>query len=236
MNSTGERGAWWRCTTVWLASTAVAGGLIWWLLPELSAAPGVLTGDPSVAFETMLVSLAAVAATCCILWLWLVTTLTTAAAATGRVRSRLHGCPEAWRRLVLTACGVALASGLLVPTHAAAALPVLITDPVTPGRGDPGRGAALVEGLPLPDRPTTRPASAVRRVGPTPPRGSLVVVSAGDSLWAIAADHLPVGATDRRVAAEWRRLYAANHDVVGDDPDLIRPGQQLRVPPTAGDR
>ena len=52
----------------------------------------------------------------------------------------------------------------------------------------------------------------------------------GDSLWAIAARHLGPGATDAEVAREWPRWYAANRDTIGADPDLLLPGQVLRVP------
>jgi len=31
-------------------------------------------------------------------------------------------------------------------------------------------------------------------------------------------------------ASEWKRIYEANRQVIGDDPDLIRPGQKLRIP------
>ncbi|GAA2385079.1 resuscitation-promoting factor protein RpfA [Streptomyces glaucosporus] len=44
-------------------------------------------------------------------------------------------------------------------------------------------------------------------------------VRAGDTLRMIAAEH---GTT-------WQQLYEANRDVVGDDPNLIFPGQKLRV-------
>ena len=57
-----------------------------------------------------------------------------------------------------------------------------------------------------------------------------VVVLRGDSLWAIAARHLPADAGDDRIDAEWRRWYAANRDVIGPDPDFILPGQRLRPP------
>ncbi|HMA47695.1 MAG TPA: LysM domain-containing protein [Frankiaceae bacterium] len=63
------------------------------------------------------------------------------------------------------------------------------------------------------------------------PHGPEVVVHRGDTLWTIAARHLGPGTTDERVAEEWPRWYAANRDVVGADPDLIRPGQRLRPPP-----
>ncbi|GAA1643884.1 LysM peptidoglycan-binding domain-containing protein [Georgenia ruanii] len=56
------------------------------------------------------------------------------------------------------------------------------------------------------------------------------VVSAGESLWAIAADHLPESATDAEIAAAWPQWYRANAAVIGTDPDLIRPGQLLQTP------
>ncbi|MGW3383706.1 nucleoid-associated protein YgaU [Streptomyces albogriseolus] len=43
------------------------------------------------------------------------------------------------------------------------------------------------------------------------------VVRPGDTLSAIAARH----------GTDWQRLYAANRDVIGDDPDVIVPGQRL---------
>lgn len=57
-----------------------------------------------------------------------------------------------------------------------------------------------------------------------------VVVRAGDTLWAIAARHLGPDATVRDVAEEWPRWYHANLDVIGQDPDLILPGQELVIP------
>jgi len=57
-----------------------------------------------------------------------------------------------------------------------------------------------------------------------------VVVKRGDNLWNIAKAHLPEGASDAEIDREWRRWYDANRDVIGDDPDLILPGQVLRPP------
>jgi resuscitation-promoting factor RpfA len=57
-----------------------------------------------------------------------------------------------------------------------------------------------------------------------------VVVHRGDTLWDIAARHLGEHATDQDVAEEWPRWYAVNRDLIGGDPDLIRPGQRLVVP------
>jgi Tfp pilus assembly protein FimV len=58
-------------------------------------------------------------------------------------------------------------------------------------------------------------------------------VRPGDSLWAIAcralrqASHSPA---DAEVDRYWRAIYAANRSVVGEDPDLILPGQVLELP------
>jgi LysM repeat protein len=57
-----------------------------------------------------------------------------------------------------------------------------------------------------------------------------VVVRRGDTLWDIAADHLGPGANNTQVAAEWPRWHAANRSTIGPDPNLILPGQRLRIP------
>jgi nucleoid-associated protein YgaU len=62
------------------------------------------------------------------------------------------------------------------------------------------------------------------------PAGAGVIVRRGDSLWRIAAAHLPGQPTDRRIAASWPRWYAANRQVVGTDPNLITPGEVLHAP------
>ena len=38
------------------------------------------------------------------------------------------------------------------------------------------------------------------------------------------------GVDNARVAAEWPRWHAANRSTIGPDPNLILPGQRLRVP------
>ena len=45
-------------------------------------------------------------------------------------------------------------------------------------------------------------------------------VKSGDSLSAIGQRH----------GVAWREIYEANKDVIGDNPDLIKPGQELRIP------
>lgn len=48
-------------------------------------------------------------------------------------------------------------------------------------------------------------------------------VQSGDSLWSIAKMKLGSG-------SRWRDLYEENRAVIGDDPDLISPGQELVMP------
>ena len=85
-------------------------------------------------------------------------------------------------------------------------------------------------GLPLPDRTTggTAPVGAAGRTVPPP---VTVVVRTGDSLWSIVDDLLPRDHSCARTAHAVRRLYAANRLRIGDDPDLIRPGARLVLPP-----
>ncbi|MEZ0449600.1 LysM peptidoglycan-binding domain-containing protein [Cellulomonas sp. ICMP 17802] len=79
------------------------------------------------------------------------------------------------------------------------------------------------------DLPALAPA-APTPAPPTAPAAETVVVAVGDSLWAIAARHLPAGATDAQIAAAWPQWYHANAGTIGADPDVILPGQVLVAP------
>lgn len=86
-----------------------------------------------------------------------------------------------------------------------------------------GSGAAVPSAadVPLDGEGTDSPGS--------PPR--TVIVRSGDSLWSITDDLLGPGTEDpAMIAATWPRLHDANHDVIGQDPDLLVPGQELVVP------
>jgi hypothetical protein len=58
---------------------------------------------------------------------------------------------------------------------------------------------------------------------------ALLVVNPGDSLWAIAQERLGPEATPQQVAQETGRIYELNREQIGDDPNLILPGQELLV-------
>lgn len=149
--------------------------------------------------------------------------------------------PRAMYRIVAGAAGLgvlltpALAAGAVAPQPAPTAsqptpTPQWPTDapvrppqwPAMPPIPSVGHGRAPVHGhAPQPRLPRHRhPAE-------------LVVVRPGDTLWGIAADHLPGHPPQRRIAAAWPRWYAANRAVIGDDPGLIVPGQHLH-PPSEG--
>jgi nucleoid-associated protein YgaU len=84
----------------------------------------------------------------------------------------------------------------------------------------------------VPERPHQRPQAAATLVTTAPghSHAAEVVVHRGDTLWDIVAGQLGPEASDAEVAEAWPRWYAANRDVIGENPDLILPGQVLRAP------
>jgi len=98
--------------------------------------------------------------------------------------------------------------------------------------GGLARSAPVVAAIaPITSRaaPTATPTSPE----PQPRLDGPYVVKPGDSLWAIACRHLLAGEAsteDASVDRMWRAIYAANRQVIGEDPDLIYPGTQLTIP------
>jgi nucleoid-associated protein YgaU len=58
----------------------------------------------------------------------------------------------------------------------------------------------------------------------------LVVVEPGDSLWSITQERLGQGASPQQILNEVERTFELNRDLLGDDSDLILPGQELSLP------
>ena len=106
---------------------------------------------------------------------------------------------------------------------------------------EPARPRRPLDGrAPGPARPTPR-----RSAAPLPPwlgggpskAAPGYTVEAGDTLWDIAAAHLPPAERSvGRVHRYWQQVYRANRPVIGADPDLIHPGTRLDVAPFRSDR
>jgi hypothetical protein len=165
------------------------------------------------------VGVAAGALAACAVWAWGFTTIVVAQALGGRPRASARGVPHWLRTLVLVACGLVVVSGAAAQA----------TDGGHGGRADPRE---VLAGLPPPERVLggLRPVT-----GAPEPVDRVHVVRPGDTLWAIAAIDLE-SADDERITAHWHRIHRLNRAVVGADPDLIRPGQQLRLPAPQQDR
>jgi nucleoid-associated protein YgaU len=203
-----------RPVTVWLAVTvaALAAGRT---VPAAwrTAGADAPAGDPVT--DALVAGCATVLAVA-LGWLWLVTSATVVQVLAGATPTGAGTT----RRLVMLACGAAVVAGTAVPAHADG------------GRGD----AEHLVGLSLPERavaPVTRSPEPRARTATVSLRdvgsGERYVVRPGDSLWSIAQAH-PADGDD--VELRWRAIWAANRDVVGADPDLIHPGQALRLPGT----
>lgn len=76
-------------------------------------------------------------------------------------------------------------------------------------RSSPAGNVGLNPPPPPPAQPDPAPAP------PPPVSGETYTVASGDYL--------------SKIEADWRALYERNRDVIGDNPDLIFPGQQLRL-------
>lgn len=87
-----------------------------------------------------------------------------------------------------------------------------------------------------PDPPASTDRSRSPKLPQPPVRPSRetdgVVVHRGDTLWSITARQLGPEATTADISEQWPRWHAANRKVIGDDPNVILPGQLL-IPPAS---
>jgi hypothetical protein len=225
----GNRGGWidrlGRCLLVWASGSAAFGTVALLVRPAAAAGWSARRSLAALPLDRALVDLAAGVMLGCAAWAWLALTVTVVEALRG-VRpdgvlrpARPWHLPSGLRRLVLAGCGLALVSGITQPALAAGGS----------HHRHPGRGAAALTGLPLPDRavaPPSRPAPR-RAIHAQSPTAGYVVVRSGECLWSIAARALPPDAPATAIATRWRAIYAANRGVIGPDPDVLEPGQRL---------
>lgn len=159
--------------------------------------------------------------------------------------------PEFLRRLAAAALGLQVAS---VPM---AALAVPPPGPAESAAGSPAAAVAWGGHLTIdplwqplqssgsldPFDPHWKPASEpVSGPLPSPPSARWqapahqdVTVTAGDTLWALAAAQLGPLATDAEIASHWPAWFELNRAVIGADPHVLQPGQVLAVPPLPAD-
>ncbi len=123
-------------------------------------------------------------------------------------------CVCAATSLWLSACG----GGAATPTTTPAAAPPSVSPAPSPARA-------------LLSSPVASPSAAPAVVGSTPSTtasqtagGDTYEVQSGDTLATIAQQYYGD-------PAQWRRIYDANKDAIGDDPDRLKLGQKLTIPP-----
>lgn len=160
-----------------------------------------------------------------------------------RVSARV--VPGVVRRLAAAALGAGVLGGAAAPALAlpvpvavsapaeagvTAAAPLPAAGPGWPAEGQPWRAPAPTAVPPAAPSSALGVPAPTRETGPAASDGAEVVVRRGDTLWDLAERSLPAGAGAAEVAEEWPRWWRANVDVVGDDPDLLLPGQVLRAP------
>ncbi|MEP6981153.1 MAG: LysM peptidoglycan-binding domain-containing protein [Nakamurella sp.] len=105
--------------------------------------------------------------------------------------------------------------------------PTVVTEGGPAEPAPPAEAAVGPAATPRPVPSTTSPVTPPTSTGAD---AHAVTVVPGDSLWSIAAAHLPADAGNAHIAAEWPRWYDANRALIGADPDRIEPGWQLSVP------
>lgn len=135
---------------------------------------------------------------------------------------------SAWIVALVAASRSRRAARLLAPPIVLRALFVAgaVSQLAAPAHAEATHDGPVLTGLRLPDRPVG--SVAVMHQVETP--GSTVTVKAGDTLWAIAAAHLPPGATDAQIVSAVAAWHETNQRVIGADPDHIEPGQVLAAP------
>jgi nucleoid-associated protein YgaU len=247
----------WATTT---AVMAAVGWALLLLGPADGALTAALTSPQrtvdTAGPDALLVPVVWVLAAACWAWGAVGLALTALSVRTGLV-GRASGAllhvvlPAGLRQVAAVAVGVSLATVPVMAT-AAPADPSTTSAPSVSASGSVQKtgpapaaapGWADVGTLPAPNpAPDPAPDPAVaQQTGaapvpdwPTAPGADEHVVLRGDCLWDIATDWLaarsPGGVTPAATASAVHAWWQANAEVIGPDPDLLRPGQVLRAP------
>ncbi|MGH3544409.1 MAG: LysM peptidoglycan-binding domain-containing protein [Mycobacteriales bacterium] len=202
----------------------------WQHLGQLSAhstADGAATNDLTLAASSL---------TVWALIIWFSTNLLMLAATQvpGRVGAAARAAsslviPAIVRRVACSALSISLAGGILAGTAQAAGLSD--SEPASRAPSNSQQTAPL-------DLDWPQPNGQAGENDPDPKLGphddgtadGAVTVQRGDSLWKLAAQSLGPHASDRAIATTWPTWWERNREVIGENPHLIHPGQQLQPP------
>ena len=122
-----------------------------------------------------------------------------------------------------------------VPDVVASGRPVLVGPAAEPdGTHSPTESTAPLQAPSGGSAASTSPNtsenhSSTASDAPAPSQRTYTVLP-GESLWSVTARLLPAGSSPSEIAQAWPALYHANKDIIGPDPSLIRPGEELSVP------
>lgn len=239
-------------------SSALAGsGAVVALGSALQGSLGVIRAPGRTSVAEVVTAVSAAAALALLAWVCLgvlIAVLATLPGRVGRIAARagdtvVTAAVRRWAAILLGVCVVSTCApgGAVAEPAAATHLISAAADSTAAGHDttEPARPAARApvpvwgadrDPAPAPEW-TPTPVRALPPVTLTAPRHlpadeqrTEVTVRRGDTLWDLAAAHLPEAATDAEIAAEWQRWYALNGAVIGADPDLILPGQRLVIP------
>ncbi len=229
-----------RCALVWLSATRPS---TWRRFPARRGprssrwtrhGAAALTDQ---SFDTLLVWLCSLRGSrVAVVWLWLTSTARDPLGRrwVGQSRPPHRDCADAPTSSVgpcSVACGVAVVGSMALPANA---------QPLRRDHGAGSNSAGTLHSQTLAGLPAarTRDSRSPRR-GRSPLRVIPVVrsetdpaqvrVRAGDTLWAIAAHTLAPDAAPEAINDRCHELYELNRSVIGPDPDLIIPGQHLRL-------
>jgi 5'-nucleotidase / UDP-sugar diphosphatase len=144
---------------------------------------------------------------------------------------RLHGSRGPWYGQPVIMATMMVALGIGSGCGGTASAP-------TPTAAAPGTTAApAVSPVPTPVRPPLAspapspspapPAAAAATATPTSGPEQIYEVKAGDTLLSIAQEVYG----DQTL---WRRIYDANRDTIGPNPDQLKIEQKLKIPPKEG--
>jgi nucleoid-associated protein YgaU len=127
--------------------------------------------------------------------------------------------------LITAACAVAtLCFGVACGAGAASPTPTVVpVTPVSPLPAPSPQRPPLASPAASPAPPTTV-ASPTAAVSSETTAGETYEVQSGDTLLSIAEQFYGD-------ATQWRRIYDANKDVIGSDPDKLKIGMKLKIPP-----